>query len=561
MTPGTAPSPLAGPATLIAPARARWERLTRLQQIALIGGAAVLVVLIIIFATYTQQTSYSVLFSNLSAQDGAAITAKLKASKIPYQLASNGSVILVPANVVDDTRLMLAGAGLPSNGVVGFEIFDKSNPLTMTDFTQQLDYQRGLEGELARTIEQIHGVTGAWVNIVLPQSSLYTQSQDQPTASIVVGLSPEAQLDPGQVKAIMHLVASAVQGLKPENVTVVNTDGVNLSDMVQSASAGTGITPATIGTALDVEHQFEQNLSQQAVSMLNTVLGNGKAVVRVNAALNWDQLQQDSTTYGQQPNQIANQSTNTITSNQGGTPVSGPPGTGSNLVPTPTVNPTATGGSYYNQTQINTTYNVSQTMEHLTKAPGSIQRLTVAVFLDGTYPPATVTAIQQAVSDSIGLNTTRGDLITVSALPFNRTNEVAAQAALKAQQQQVLYDQIGHAALIGSVVLALLYFAWRATRPRRAGKAAATTISMAPGVVGLRPATGEGGLLLPAGEQEPGAIMLTAGNPQDILAEARQRQQSEAEQKRRLALHEEVTQTARNHPDLLANVIMSWIEE
>lgn len=548
-----------GPAALIAPVRERWQRFSRLQRVALVGGTMMLIALIIGFVAWSQQTTYGVLFSNLNAQDASAIVTKLKASKIPYQLADNGNAIMVPTGMVDETRLMLAGAGLPNQGVVGFEIFDKSNPLTMTDFTQQLDYQRGLEGELTRTIEQINGVTGAWVHIVLPQSSLYTSAQQNPTASIVVALAQGTQLDPGQVKAVMHLVASAVQGLKPENVTVVDTSGVNLSDQVQAGTLANGVTAATLGSALDVEHQFEQDLSQQAMSMLATVLGSGKAVVRVNAALNWDQLQQDSTTYGQQPSQIANQSTSSTTSSGGSSTTGGPPGTGSNLVPTPTPT-TGAGSSTYSQTQTNTVYNVSQTVAHLVKAPGSVQRLTVAVFVDGTYPAATITAIQQAVGNAIGLDAARGDQIVVSAIPFNHTNEVAAQNALKAQQQQATNDLILRGALLAIIAVALLIFALRATRRFRHSLAPGR-VSLAPEIVGLDGAPDGQNAQLAAPGSQTDAILLNGGGATDLLEQARQRQQLEADQQRRTELRNEIASTARQHPELLANVILSWLEE
>jgi len=178
------------PAALLERARTAWRRISRSQQIALVVGVVVSVALVIGFLSWSQQTTYGVLFSNLQTQDASAIVAQLKTSKIPYQISSNGTAIMVPANIVDETRLMLAGNGLPSQGTVGFEIFDKANPLTMTDFTQQLNYQRGLQGELARTIQQINGVNAAWVAIVLPQSSLYTAAQQDPTASVTVEARP-----------------------------------------------------------------------------------------------------------------------------------------------------------------------------------------------------------------------------------------------------------------------------------------------------------------------------------------------------------------------------------
>ncbi|MBA3825016.1 MAG: flagellar M-ring protein FliF [Ktedonobacterales bacterium] len=548
------------PAALLERARTAWQRISRSQQIAMIVGVVVSVALVIGFLTWSQQTTYGVLFSNLQTQDASAIVAQLKTSKIPYQIASNGTAVMVPTNMVDETRLMLAGNGLPSQGTVGFEIFDKANPLTMTDFTQQLDYQRGLQGELARTIQQINGVNAAWVAIVLPQSSLYTAAQQDPTASVTVRMNPGSALDPGQVKAMMHLVASSVQGLKPENVTVVDTSGTNLSDAVNAGSLSNGINPSTYGTALDVEHQYEQTLGQQASSMLGTVLGPGKAVIRVNALLNWDQLQQDSTTYQPKDNPIGNQTTNNIATNGSGSTTGGIPGTGSNLVPTPTVTVT-TGGSTYTQTQANTVYDVSQTVAHLNKAPGSVQRLTVAVFLDGTYDAATITSIQTAVSNAIGLSNTRGDQITVSALPFNHSTDIAAQNALKAQQQQSQIELIARSIALALAAAALFFFAWRAThrpRPRPMGASVALVNEVSQIVSPDGKLMAEVTTPLQPGEQS--LLMTSTNDTASFLAAARQRQMSEVERHRAEEIRKGLIDLTKQHPDLIANVIQGWFD-
>jgi flagellar M-ring protein FliF len=540
-------------------ARATWLHISRPQQIALIVGVVVSLALVIGFVSWSQQTSYGVLFSNLQSQDASAIVAKLKADKIPYQLGSNGTVILVPTSMVDDTRLMLAGENLPNQGTVGFEIFDSVNPLSLTDFMQQVDYQRALQGELTRTIEQINGVNAAWVSIVLPQSSLYTSTQQDPTASIELQLNPGVTLDPGQVKAIMHLTASSVQGMKPENVTVVDTNGDNLSDAV-NATLANGVSAATYGSALDVEHTYEATLGQQAQSMVDDVLGPGKAVVRVNATLNWDQLQQDSTTYSPTQNPVGNQTTNNITSNGSGSSVGGVPGSGSNLVPTPT-GTAGTGGNTYTQSQSSTVYDVSQTVAHLTKAPGSVQRLTVAVFLDGQYPPATVAAIQTAVANAMGLNTTRGDLIAVNAIPFNHSTDQAAQNALAAQQRQNQVELLIRGLALALVAAALFFFAWRATH-RRVPVAMAASVSL---VNEVRQALGPTGVpSLGIATEEDGTpnqnILIDGSQAAGVIA-ARQRQMTEQEVARTNELRASLIDMSRQHPEMLANVIQEWYQE
>lgn len=550
----------------ITKASERWQQIARPQQIAAVIGLALSVVLLVGFLMWSQQTTYGVLFSNLQSQDASAIVDKLKSQKIPYQLSNNGTAIMVPAPLVDDTRLMLAGNGLPNQGIVGFEIFDKQSALGMTDFTQQLDYQRGLQGELTRTIQQMNGVAQAWVTIVLPQSSLYTASQQDPTASITLRMNPGAKLDPGQVKAVMHLVASAVQALKPANVTVVDTSGTNLSDEVNSTSTANGVSASTYGTALDVEHSYEQRLSQQASSMLSTVLGSGKAVVRVNANLNWDQLQQDSTTYdGKNPNQVSTQQTNSTTSSNGTTTTSGVPGAASNLVPTAT-GTSGSGSTAYQQTQNNTVYDVSQTVEHLNKAPGSVQRLTVAVFLDGQYPATTITAIQNAVGNAIGLSNVRGDQITVSALPFNHATDTAAVAALKAQQQQSQIDLYIRGVALTLVALAVLIFALRASRRLRLAPASATSsvtlvAEQEAAFDQLKQQESVAVNELSAAQSQDGGVIMMTANPNDLLVAARQQHLSEAELQRNASIKENLLEVAENHPEMLANVVQVWFED
>lgn len=555
-----------GPAAWLATAREKWSTITRSQRIALIAGVVISIALLVGFIIWSQQTPYSVLFSNLQSNDASSIVDKLKTQKIPYQVTDGGKAILVPTSVVNETRLMLAGAGLPAQGVVGFEIFDKTNPLGMTDFLQQVDYQRALEGELTRTIEQINGVSQASVSIVLPQSSLYTSTQASATAAVTLALTPGTTLDPGQVKAVMHLVASSVQGLKPNDVTIVDTNGNNLSDMVNSASLANGVTPSSLGTALDVQHQYEANLDAQVQTMLSTVLGPGKSVVRVNATLNWDQIQQDSTTYGPQPGVIGSQNINNISSNgNSGNPPSGVPGTTSNLVPTPTSTPGTGTGNTYTQSQSNTVYNVSQVVQHLQKAPGGITRLTVAVFLDGTYPAATITSIQQAVANAIGLDAVRGDQITVSAIPFNRSVDIAAQNALQAQQKQAQTDLIIRGIVLALVALSLIIFAFRSTRRPKPKLATSITliddqrmvVSPDGSVRPLSEIVGPDGQ--PAIGSGEGNFMLGTG-PENILLNQR-RTLTEEEQEYHRKIKEELVEIAKQHPEVLANVVMQWFDE
>jgi len=188
-----------------------------------VTGIAVLAVILgsVMFVKMAGKPSYQPLFTGLQASDAGSITTQLKSAKVPYQLASGGSTILVPQASVDAERLKMAGQGLPQGGVVGFSLFDKSNLFQGDSFTEQINYTRALEGELTNTISQVSGVAYTRVNIVLPQQELFSSQQASPTASVLLKLVPGAALSAGQVGGIQHLVASAVQGLKPDEGLVI----------------------------------------------------------------------------------------------------------------------------------------------------------------------------------------------------------------------------------------------------------------------------------------------------------------------------------------------------
>ncbi len=381
-------------------------------------------------------------------------------------------------------------------------------------------------------------------------------------------LSPGSTLQTSQVSAIMHLVASSVQGLTPQNVTVVDSNGNNLSQIVLDSSLANGVSATTYGTSMQVQQQYEQTLSLEAQSMLNSILGPGKSVVRVNASLNWDQLQQDTTTYSPTPSAIASQSINNITSNgQGTVTPSGVPGTASNLVPTPTAAAgTTASGSQYVQNQSQTTYDVTQTVQHLIKAPGSVQRLTVAVVLNGTYSPATLASVQSAVANAIGLDTTRGDQITVTAMPFSNAANTAAQSALQTQQQNQMTSIMLQGIALAIVAIALLIFAFRATRKTKSK--ATTTVTL---VDDKRIAIGLDGKPLSESEMlvANGAASLPSGDKSLVSIGANGQIEhrynemviDEAEQARQQSLKENLMDLAREHPEMLANVIVGWYEE
>ncbi len=239
---------------------------------------------------WANQENYKVLYSNLSQKDGSAIIADLKKRNIPYKVDANGAIISVPADKVYELRLSMAGEGIPNGGNVGFEIFDHPDFKT-TRFVQELNYRRALQGELARTINQFKEVNNSRVFIVIPEESLFVEDKKPASASIQLDL--KSSLPPERLTAIVHLVANAVEGLEPEHVTVVDTKG----RLIFKGGTDDNSSAALSGSQLDYKRKIESQIKENVQSMLERIVGLGKAIVRVNAEIDFDKITQSEEEY------------------------------------------------------------------------------------------------------------------------------------------------------------------------------------------------------------------------------------------------------------------------
>jgi flagellar M-ring protein FliF len=418
-------------------------------------------------ASIAMRPQYSVLFSNLNSTDASAIVEKLKAGKVDYQVAAGGSAIEVPSKNVYDLRLQMAGAGLPSGNTVGFEIFDKPS-FGMTEFTQRLNYQRALQGELTKTIEDLDQVDQARVHLAIPERNLYSEQDKDSTASVVVKLKPGQQLHPEQVEAITHLVSAAVEGLKPEKVAVVDTEGNLLSE------TGSGGGVRVNATQMQAETDYEDQTAKDLQTMLDRIVGQGKSIVRVNARMNFDAKQTDSEivepVIGKNGIIVSESLSKEI---YNGAPKLNPSSALAQRVSANAANTlantAATGpGDNYDRTSNDIKYEVTKRTEHVMQAPGKIERLSVSVLLDGNVTPRQSGIIQQAVSAAIGLDATRGDVITVNSLPFDVASTKSDEQAMKeAAAQELRMNEIkwGAMTLITLAFLLLLRSALVRMRP------------------------------------------------------------------------------------------------
>lgn len=495
---------------------------------------------------WAAQPTWTPLFSNLSGSDANAIVEQLKGQNVQYQLADGGATVLVPKAQVYDLRVSLSGKGLPSSTSSGYSVLDNQG-MTATDLQQNVAYQRALESELARTLQAITGVQTAIVHLAIPKKDVFSSEQDKTTASVLLSLGPGTTLDSGQVRAVTHLVASSIPGLDPGNVTVTDGKGTLLS------SRDNG-TEAAAGVANQVDQQtaqFEDRLSRNVQAMLDQVLGAGHAVVRVSAQLNYDTRATTSERYVSQTG-LPPLSEVTATETYSGAAN----GVGGNLGgswPTLTGVAGPTGGGSYARAQKTADYPVGKIVESAQAAPGSVQRLSVAVVLDSTTTGKTdTTAVQKLVGNAIGLDPARGDSVQVSSLPFDTTasaevkKEMAAAASAAKTAQYVDLGKKG-ALILAAIVIALMLM----RRRKRARPTVEVTAADLPteglmlGQGALQSAlTGPGGpFALPAAPEEPEI------DPEIEQALNRER------------LRDEVAKLVDNQPDEVAQVIQGWLSQ
>ncbi|MBI2940885.1 MAG: flagellar M-ring protein FliF [Chloroflexi bacterium] len=552
----------------LAQLQAYWAGLSRVQRLVLIGVVVAAIALVGTLLSVAQQTSYGVVYSSLDEKDAGAIVAKLKDLRIPYQLADNGRTVRVPRDRADDVRVTLAGEGLPQGGVVGFELFNQQglSSFGQTEFTQRLNLQRAMEGELSRTVGRVDAVESARVHLAIPQPSLFLEKEKVTTASVILRLRPARSLEPKQVTGIAHLLARSVEGLTPENITIVDTSGNVLSDLIDEKSA------RVTGSQREVQRTLEKNLERDITSMLHRVIGPNRAVVRVSAALNWDNVQQESelfvppqTVLEARPN--VQRSTQTIEERFTGPVASlpgGVPGAASNLAPgvQAAASQTASGSQVqFSRKDTISNYEISKTVEKLDKAPGAIERLSVAVMLDGPMDEARVQAIERTISTAAGIKLERGDVVTVAAMSFDRTALEEQERQMAEAAQYEFY--VNMAKVVAAVLISfflLLFLRSLLVRPQV--EIEELEEAEEGGLAGLPI---EGGLEQIIAPEEIEAIGPPLEVPEIISPEEERIREMEERlremQERRRVFEEQVFNLARNNPEAIADLIKSWMEE
>ncbi len=397
-----------------------FKALSPSKRLSIIIVVAASLVSIGVFVAFVNQEDYRVLFSNLSTEDTEKIIAKLQKKGISYKLGSTGDSILVPSEHISELRLDLASSGLPQGGGVGFEIFDKKN-FGATEFVQRINYQRALQGELSRTIDSLDEIQYSRVHIVLPKKSLFVKKQEKPTASVVIKLKPGRRLGTPQINGIAHLVASSVEGLKPEDVTIVDSDG-NILSKLQTGSQSSKIT--------DSQREYQENLERDMAgriqTMLERVVGQGNVVARVSADLDFNSVEETKEVYDPDV-QVARSlhrrsKVSYVPINGGGSSVSPIKKKINNSYPPKQEEKDET---------IN--YEINRVVTKMVMPVGKINRLSVAVLIDGIYhkngkgieefqprSKKEMGSLEDIVKNSVGFNANRGDQVVVSCIPFRK---------------------------------------------------------------------------------------------------------------------------------------------
>ena len=559
--------------TLLALARG-FNQLTNARKLGLISGVAGIIAIVVVALITARSTDYKVLFTNISEKDGGAIIAQLSQMNVPYRIADGGGAILVPADKVYQTRLQLASQGLPKAGGIGFELMDNQR-FGVSQFTEQVNYQRALEGHLAQTIKAMPEIEEARVHLAIPRPSVFVRENQKPSAAILVQLRPGRVIDAGQVAGIVHLVASGVPELAPRNVTVVDQRGNLLSGSPEEGGGVAGLDRAQ----LKYLHQVETGIVQRIENILKPITGPDNVRAQVAASLDFSEVEQTSESFkpNSDPKEQAIRSQQS-SDNQSSTPQApqGVPGALSNTPPGAASAPlnTPAAQAQGQQQPMSTTaqkastinYEVDKTIRHTKGEVGAVKRLSVAVVVnhkrvvDGgktklqPFTEPEMTQITNLVREAMGFSKERGDTVNVVNAPFRIAIEEEEAPFWKNPANIPMALEAGKWLLLAGLGLTFLLIlrggvrdVVRLARPPEPEPAEAAAGRGAEGAVGG--AAGEGAFVGTPEEREEAEAAAAAA------AEAAAPKE-ESEHHRALRLMREL---ARDNPRLAAQIIKDWM--
>lgn len=499
-----------------------WQALPLAHRIGAGAALAGLLMAAVLFVQWVSTPSYTVLASGLDDGGVARVVDQLEADGVPYEIGNGGSTVLVPRNQLYTTRASLAQAGIANESApVGYELLDDQG-LTVSDFRQQVDYQRALEGELARTLMAMDGIRSATVHLVLPEEQLFTENQKAASASVLVDTA--RTLTATEIEAVTFLVASSVEGLETGGITVADASGAVLH------APGDGSVPGGVASRqLRETREFESALAGDITQLLARATGSPASVV-VRATLDFDETSTEIETFDQDSQVALREQTTTETFEGEGAGPSGTVGVDGG--------PTATGAgeSTYERDEVLREYGVNRTVTTTTEAPGQVEKMSVAIVMDdGTATGATVPdagEVETLVAAAVGLDAERGDSVAVSAVPFPEVEDATDGGAA----MDAMLDRIPQLiALVVLVVVAVGLFLM--TRRRSDAEPLAPALS--------RPE--RQGPVIEVDDREPEPVAVAAERPRPIGPDDH--------------LKREVTELVERQPEEIATLLRGWLAD
>jgi flagellar M-ring protein FliF len=547
-----------------------WKSLTRSQQVSLIVVPIVICAVVFGLLRWKHENAFRVLYSNLSPEDAAAVTQKIREAGIEYRVDETGAVVSVTSDRLADARMALAGAGLPKSGRIGFELFDRAN-LGASDFAEQVNYRRALEGELERTVATLSEVDQARIHITFAKDSVFLDARQPSKATVVLRLKRVSRLPQPSVVAIANLVASAVEGLSPDAVAIIDSNGRLLSRPLVSGDGDAQLAEAN----LDYRRQVESELLTKINTALGPLLGPDRFHASVNADCDFSSSEENEETVD--PTKSAILTSQTTEESSGGTLAGGTPGTASNL-PRPTAR-TTTGASGLSRKTENASFQPSRIVKHTISPKGTIRRISTAVLVDQTVrwdgvgpkarrtfiPPSAevLKGVHDIVAGITGFSDTRGDQITVETLPFENTIEAepppAPSSVTKPVPSRFSFKQpavIGGTALLMILVTALAFLL---TRRKRSGRSAANT--GAEGIAGGATRQGLADGRTSGDHDIEGQISENDARQALLEAEALNRIKLPANTKKTDVLAKHIRDSIHKDATNATNVLRTWISE
>jgi flagellar M-ring protein FliF len=409
-----------------------YDGLSLSKKISIILFLCFTISFLIFIMTWASTPNYKILYSGLNSEDAGSVVSFLQENKIPYKITAIGNSISIPDEIVDETRIKLAANNLPASGGVGFEIFDNTK-IGMTEFSQNINYQRALQGELSRTINKFDEIENSRVHIVMASKTIFEESQQPATASVVIKQYAGRKLSPNKVQSIVHLLSSAIPGLKPDNVTVVDNNGNMLTDTKNGQSF-----EKSTEDQMAYQTKNELNLENRIKTMLETALGQAKTTVRVSCLMDFQKLEKTEEMYFPENRVIrSEQRFNEISSSKDPVPV-GIPGLIKNDGTNDKVVPMEDGGKGYQKNDQTVNYEIGKVVSHIVEPVGRLKRLSIAVIVDGNYRENIdekgnktleyihrtndeMDKIKNIVKTAVNFDEKRGDILEIVNMPFETT--------------------------------------------------------------------------------------------------------------------------------------------